>query len=203
MCQIFFDLIEATAAAGALADANEALTLVEARTAVWGENWARAGLARSRALVDAAEGELANALPEAVMAVRLHERLPYPLELGRSLLVAGSIQRRLRHQREGRHALSRAERIFTDLGASPWRQRAHAELGRVGGRSASRDALTSSEHAVAELVARGLSNAEVASDLVLAVRTVESHLTQIYAKLGVRSRTELARKILLASNSEI
>jgi DNA-binding CsgD family transcriptional regulator len=203
VCQVLFDLIEATAAAGALADANQALASVEAHTAVWGEDWARAGLARSRALVDAAEGQLANALPEAVKAVRLHERLPYPLELGRSLLVAGSIQRRLRHQREGRDALSRAERIFTDLGATPWRERAQAELGRIGGRSASPDALTSSEHAVAELVARGLSNAEVASDLVLAVRTVESHLTQIYAKLGVRSRTELARKILLAPNSEI
>jgi ATP/maltotriose-dependent transcriptional regulator MalT len=202
VCQVFLDLIEATAAAGDLADANQALALVEARTTVWGEDWARAGLARSRALVAAAEGQLANALPEAVKAVRLHERLPYPLELGRSLLVAGSIQRRLRHQREGRDALSRAERIFTDLGAPPWRERARAELGRIGGRSASRDALTSSEHAVADLVARGLSNAEVASELVLAVRTVESHLTQIYSKLGVRSRTELARRILLASNSE-
>jgi DNA-binding NarL/FixJ family response regulator len=45
-----------------------------------------------------------------------------------------------------------------------------------------------------------MSNAEVASSLVIAVRTVESHLTQVYAKLGVRSRTELARRLLTGSN---
>jgi DNA-binding NarL/FixJ family response regulator len=55
-------------------------------------------------------------------------------------------------------------------------------------------ALTPSEADVADLVATGLTNAEVAARLVLTTRTVESHLTQVYAKLGVRSRTELAMR---------
>jgi DNA-binding NarL/FixJ family response regulator len=129
----------------------------------------------------------------AIEAVELHKRLPYPLELGRSLLAAGALHRRAVHLRDARALLSESVRTFETLGARPWIDRANAELRRVGGRSPVADGLTPSEAAVAELVALGLSNAEVATRLVLATRTVESHLTQIYAKLGLRSRAELIR----------
>ncbi len=69
------------------------------------------------------------------------------------------------------------------------------ELARVPGRR--RDdsaALTETERRVAELVAQGLSNKQVAAALFVTVRTVEAALTRIYRKLGVRSRTELARR---------
>jgi DNA-binding NarL/FixJ family response regulator len=57
------------------------------------------------------------------------------------------------------------------------------------------DVLSERERAIAELVARGRSNKEVASALFLSAKTVENNLSRIYAKLGVRSRTELARAL--------
>ena len=80
------------------------------------------------------------------------------------------------------------------MGAARWAERAQDELGRIGGRTRA-EGLTPAERRVADLVAAGRTNAEVASALFLAERTVASHLTHVYAKLGVRSRTELARKL--------
>ena len=85
----------------------------------------------------------------------------------------------------------RARRIRS-LGAATWVERSREELGRISGRTR-QDALTAAERRVATLVAEGRTNHEVAAALFLADRTVASHLTRIYAKLGVRSRTELAR----------
>ena len=76
--------------------------------------------------------------------------------------------------------------------SSRWAETARAELGRIAGRAAG-EGLTPAELRVAELVARGSTNREVAAALFLAERTVETHLSHVYAKLGVRSRTELAR----------
>ena len=73
-------------------------------------------------------------------------------------------------------------------------RRTRGELGAIGGRTRS-DGLTPAEPRVADLVAEGRTNAEVAATLFLAERTVASHLTHVYAKLGVRSRTELARRL--------
>ena len=78
-----------------------------------------------------------------------------------------------------------------------WEERAREELGRLGLRSTRTAAggteLTEAERRVADLVAAGLSNAEVAARLFMARRTVEAHLSRIYRKLGVRSRTQLLR----------
>ena len=83
---------------------------------------------------------------------------------------------------------------FERLGAAVWIERARAELGRGGGR-AREDGLSAAERRVAVLVAAGRTNREVAAQLFLAERTVAGHLTRVYAKLGVRSRTELARRL--------
>jgi DNA-binding CsgD family transcriptional regulator len=83
--------------------------------------------------------------------------------------------------------------MFGRLGAGPWAQRAEADLARLGTRRASGPGLTSAERRVAGLVASGRTNREVAADLYMGLRTVESHLTSIYRKLGVRSRSELVR----------
>jgi DNA-binding NarL/FixJ family response regulator len=91
--------------------------------------------------------------------------------------------------------LQRALAIFEELGAGPWAANARAELARIGGRGPATGELTPSERRIAELVAEGMTNKEVAAVLVIADRTVESALTQVYRKLGVRSRTELARKL--------
>lgn len=85
--------------------------------------------------------------------------------------------------------------LFTDVRARLWIERAEAELGRIGGRAPADGELTPTERQIAQLVADGKTNREVAAALVVAERTVESALTQIYRKLDVRSRTELARKV--------
>jgi len=82
------------------------------------------------------------------------------------------------------------------MGARLWAERARAELERVGGRQPhSRAELTPSERRVAELAAEGLPNKEVAATLFVSVHTVEVHLSKAYAKLGVHSRTQLARQL--------
>jgi DNA-binding NarL/FixJ family response regulator len=128
--------------------------------------------------------------------LRLLDRVsPQPVERGRTLLALGVIQRRLKQRAAARETLTEAMTIFTAVEAPLWAARARAELTRISGRAQAADELTSTERQVAELVARGLSNREVAGELFVSVRAVESTLTKTYAKLGVRSRTELASKL--------
>jgi DNA-binding NarL/FixJ family response regulator len=94
-----------------------------------------------------------------------------------------------------RASLDEALAIFERLGSPLWADKARTELRRIAGRAPSRDELTEAERRVAELVAEGRTNQEVAAKLFLSERTVASHLTHIYAKLSVRSRTELARRL--------
>src|SRR5204862_3013289 len=95
----------------------------------------------------------------------------------------------------GRAAVGAARGLCEKIGATLWAERSRAELGRVGGRRASPDELTPSERRIAELVARGRTNREVAAELFVTVHTVEKALTRVYRKLGVRSRAELARAL--------
>jgi DNA-binding CsgD family transcriptional regulator len=113
---------------------------------------------------------------------------------GRALLGLGIVGRRARRKRPAREALEAALVEFERLGAATWVDTARAELGRIGGRSRD-DGLTAAERRVATLVAAGKTNREVAAALFLAERTVAGHLTHVYSKLGIRSRTELARRL--------
>jgi DNA-binding CsgD family transcriptional regulator len=81
------------------------------------------------------------------------------------------------------------------LGASVWADNARAELGRIGGRGPAGTQLTPREQRIADLVAQGKSNKEVAAELFVTVHTVEGALKRVYAKLGVHSRTELAHRL--------
>ena len=97
-----------------------------------------------------------------------------------------------RHERCFTEALSR----FEGTGASLWVEIARTELGRISGRRQGEpNALTSAEQLIAEQVALGRSNKEVAATLHLSVKTVEVTLTRVYRKLGVRSRAELAAPV--------
>jgi DNA-binding NarL/FixJ family response regulator len=78
------------------------------------------------------------------------------------------------------------------LGAAAWEARALEERRRIPGRTAGGPDLTAAERAVAELAAAGRSNREIAAELVLSVRTVESQLSAVYRKLELRSRAGLA-----------
>ena len=91
------------------------------------------------------------------------ERSPQPLERGRTLLAMGATLRRAKKRREARAALTQALEIFDLLGTPLWAERAAQELARIPGRTAASTDLTETERRVAELVAQGLSNKEVAA----------------------------------------
>jgi len=110
-------------------------------------------------------------------------------------LAAGAFERRRGRRRAAAALLDRAVERLDGLGAEPFLARARHERSAcaVDARPAGgRRTLTKSESAVAALVAEGRTNREVASALVVSVKTVESHLAHIFDKLAVRSRTELA-----------
>ena len=148
-----------------------------------------AGRARMQVLV--AEGRHGDAVVLGRRLQALAEDHVVPMDLCRILQVLGSAQRRSGQRREALVTLTRARAMAVELGAVVWRDRIDEELARLGGRRDPYE-LTSTEEQVAELVATGRSNREVANELVVSVRTVESNLTRIYRKLGVRSRAELA-----------
>jgi DNA-binding NarL/FixJ family response regulator len=189
------DAVEALVAAGR-PDAAEAAAadLLEAGERL-GRPWALAGALRGRALVRAARAEPGPALADAQAAVTAALRTEDPFTLARCRLVEGMVLRRARRQADARAALSAAGEAFAALRAGLWEPRAARELGRVGGRRP-RPAgeLSETEHRVAELVARGRTNKEVAAELFISVKTVEASLSRIFGKLGVRSRAELAAR---------
>ena len=151
-------------------------------------------MTRCRGLVAAAGGatdEAANLLDE---AARRHEKDGEPFARARALLALGTVRRRQLRKRAAREAFEAALAGFEQLGSPPWVERARAERGQIGGRSRE-TGLTPAERRVAVLVAAGHTNREVAAELFLGERTVAGHLTRVYAKLGVRSRTELARAL--------
>ncbi len=148
---------------------------------------------RCRALLASAQGEHEAAAGSLRLAFAAHQRLEMPLELARTHLIAGEVARRARRKVTARDHIETARAVFGRLGAGPWAQRAEADLARLGTRRVSGPGLTSAERRVAGLVASGRTNREVAADLYMGLRTVESHLTSIYRKLGVRSRSELVR----------
>ena len=159
-----------------------------------GHRLAPAQVLRCRGMLAAAAGDLESAAATFSAAVAAHEPLLDPYERGRALLALGQASRRLKQKRAAREALEAAAAQFAEIGATWWSARVGTELGSVGGRTRIAG-LTPAEHRVAALVAEGKTNREVASTLFLGESTVEKHLTHIYAKLGVRSRTELARAV--------
>ena len=181
----------------ALGRTDEAVALLNAWEAVAvlvGRRWVLAQIARCRGLVEAALGNVEQGMKALDVAVAELEAVQDPFGRARALLALGVVRRRARQKRSAREAIEAALESFEALGAAGWAERARAELGRIGGRIRA-EGLTAAEQRVATLVAEGQTNREVAAALFLAERTVASHLSHVYAKLGVRSRTELARKL--------
>jgi DNA-binding CsgD family transcriptional regulator len=188
------DAIETLVGLGELDRAAELQSELEAYGRRLDRPWGIATAARSEALLASARGEVEAALAAAERALVEHERLDWPLERARSLLVTGDILRRLGRRRDAAARLAEARATFETLGNLPWLARVEAEEGRLGGRRRSTDRLTATEERVAELAAQGLRNAEIAARLHVTKKTVEATLSRVYRKLGVRSRTELARR---------
>jgi DNA-binding CsgD family transcriptional regulator/energy-coupling factor transporter ATP-binding protein EcfA2 len=184
------DIAEALIASGALAEADEFLTTLQRAMP---DPLTAALATRCRGLLAAARGDPSAAVATLTEAVAMHDHMsPNPLERARTLLNLGRVKLQLHQRAAARAMLSEALEVFQSAGASLWAARTLAELARISGRSAGPAVLTATERRVAELVASGRSNKEVAAELFVTVRAVESTLTKAYAKLGVRSRTELA-----------
>jgi DNA-binding CsgD family transcriptional regulator len=179
---------------GRIDDAVRVLDVWEEDAARVAREWVLAHVTRCRGLVAAARGDVKQALVQLARAVAQHEAVGDPFGRARALLALGTVRRRGRQKRPAREAIEAALEGFKTIGAAGWAAKARAELDRVGGRTRE-EGLTAAERRVAALVAEGRTNREVAAALFLGERTVASHLTHIYAKLGVRSRTELARRL--------
>lgn len=187
------DLVEALVAVGRLDEAAERTARIVALARRAGLDASLVQADRAVALVETATGNVAAAIAAAESGLEHHRSIDAPFERARLLSVYGGALRRARRRRDAVAALQEAAAVFERLGALPFLQRVQNELRRLGaGTAADGDQLTVTEQQVADLVAAGRSNAEVAAELMVSLRTVESNLTRIYRKLGVRTRTELA-----------
>jgi DNA-binding CsgD family transcriptional regulator len=189
------DEIEALIAIGETDAAHSILEPFAAQAEALGRSWALATSERGWGLLHASIGKLPDALAAFERAVERHSTLDEPFELGRTLLAQGQALRRLKKWRLARESLGGSLGIFERLGAALWADKASTEMARIGGRSPGPLDLSPTEQEVADLVASGLTNREVAHALFLSVSTVEANLRRIYRKLEVRSRTELSRKL--------
>jgi DNA-binding CsgD family transcriptional regulator len=174
---------------------DEARAVVAHLSAQVDHPWASAAAARSRAHLLLADGDAAGAAVAFGAAAARFEALEFRFDQARSRLGQGIAERRLRRKRDARASLDEAARSFEGLGAPGWAVVAEAEAARIGGRRAGGSELTPTEQRVANLVCDGLANKQIAATLMVTVGSVEAHLTRIYAKLGVRSRTDLVRAL--------
>jgi DNA-binding NarL/FixJ family response regulator len=117
------------------------------------------------------------------------------VDLVRMLMATAEIERRRRRRGAARTLLREAASLCAETGASVWAARVDAELARLAPAPREGGVLTPMEERIAALVVQGATNREIAAALRIAVTTVESSLTQIYRRLGVRSRVELVRAI--------
>ncbi|WP_256436485.1 LuxR family transcriptional regulator [Conexibacter sp. SYSU D00693] len=202
------DRVEAHARAGRSAAAHEALEAFA--DGAGGGRWALAALARCRGLLATGadhEDHFETALAD-------HERERQPWERARTLLAYGERLRRERRRADAREMLVGALASFERLGSDAWAERTRIEL-RATGQGAVRtapattapeptpealaaaglDELTPHELQIARLVSYGMTNREVAGKLFLSPKTIEYHLSSIYRKLGLRSRTQLAKLV--------
>ena len=189
------DLVEALLRLGRAEDAEAVLGAWEAR-GVPREVWAAAALsARCRGLLADENGFVI----EFEDALERHGQVEDAFGEARTRLCLGERLRRKGLRVEARRELQAALEIFERLEAAPWIERVHTELRATGARlrrrEESRDELTPQELQVALQVADGKTNKEVAAAMFLSPKTVEFHLGRIFRKLGVTSRTELARRV--------
>jgi DNA-binding NarL/FixJ family response regulator len=205
------DLVEARLAAGDLAGAQRTLAVAEAAGARGNSAWAAAVVGSARAAVLLATGRAEQAAVAAAAAREAaSEPAPLaaasaaappataPLAAARAQLLEGRALAAAGRRREAVAALTAAEAALDRFGARRWRDEAVRELRQLGhrvvrARGGDAGPLTAREREIADLVAAGRTNREIAAQLVLSTRTIEAHLRNIFAKLGVRSRVELAR----------
>jgi DNA-binding CsgD family transcriptional regulator len=187
------DRLEAAVRAGEPALARTWTRELAAFGDATGAAWAAAAAAYGDALQS--DGESAQALYE--LALERHDRSARKAERARMQLAFGEYLRRSRRRVDARTHLRAALQTFDDLSAVPWAERARQELRASGETARKRDpstaaSLTPQELQVAHLIRQGLSNRDAAAQLFLSPRTIDFHLRNVFAKVGVSSRTGLA-----------
>ncbi len=189
------DLAEVLVRTGQLTEAALRTEELERRTRGMTDTRAPALVLRCRALT--ASGAEAQELFQA--AIKAHSGDPDAFVTARTHLLYGEWLRRQGERRAARAELVEALATFDNYGAVPWSERARGELKASGMTLRSRphadSSLTPAELRVALLAADGLSTKEICAQLYLSINTVEFHLGRVYRKLGVRGRTELARRL--------
>jgi DNA-binding CsgD family transcriptional regulator len=186
------DLVEAHIRSGRVDDAAALLEVFGRYADVAGRTWAQAVAERYRGLLAADDGT-----EHFEAALRLHDATPRLFERARTELCFGETLRRSGRRAAARPQLRAALETFERSGALPWADRARRELGATGESPAARAPnavaqLTPQELQIALAVSEGRTNREVAEALFLSPKTIEYHLRNVFRKLDVRSRTELA-----------
>jgi DNA-binding NarL/FixJ family response regulator len=194
------DLVEAAVRCGDVALAEQAVAALEQVVAHSPAAASGAWLARCRGLTAADPAQAIAYLREALRRYGLGEESS---ERARTELLLGESLRRAKRRTEAREVLRSALTVFDALGAQAWAERTRRELRAVGEAPPPAPvdglaALTPQELQISRLVAAGASNREIAAQLFLSARTVEYHLYKVFPKLGIGSRTELARLVLTA-----
>jgi DNA-binding CsgD family transcriptional regulator len=188
------ELVESYLRLGRTDDAAAAAGVYDAAALAKGQPWALARAARCRGML-ADEFE-----PHFGEALRLHGLTPDLFEAARTQLAYGARLRRSRQRVRAREELRTAFESFESLGAESWAEQARAELAATGETARRRDVstlgeLTPQELQIARLLADGRTTREAAAAVFLSPKTVEYHLRNVYRKLGIHSRDELAETL--------
>jgi DNA-binding CsgD family transcriptional regulator len=188
------DHVEAVLALGDIERAETLVGRLEERARALPRPWLLAVSTRCRGLVLAARGDPRGGPRLARGRLAHHEKLDFPYELARTLLAQAHAYRRHKKKRLAREAAQRALALFEECGATLWAERTRAELARLRFRASPTD-LTETEHRVAELAAAGRTNREIAAELYVSPKTVETRLASVYRKLDMRSRAQLGARL--------
>jgi DNA-binding NarL/FixJ family response regulator len=197
------DLIEALTAVGEIGRATSRLDEFTRRATLARSAWGSATALRCRGLLLLARDDKQGAVDALTHAVTRSRSQPDPMETVRSCLALGQALRHDRRRVRARPLLQEAIDLSAAIGAVGWHTKAVAELARCGktsasptgvhaGRTVAGQVLTPMQTTIAELVASGKGNRQIAAQLYISQKTVEAHLSAIYRQLGLRNRTELA-----------
>ncbi len=190
------DLVEGLVELGELEEGRQVTRRLRKLSMRQEHPWGLATAKRCDGIVGLATGYADEAVGALEQAAAGYDALGLRFDVARSLLALGRAQRRHRKWGAARRSLETAQAVFGDLGSPGWIEETRAELARVGARRPQPSGqLSPAEQRVAELAGDGLANKEIAQALFLSVKTVEGHLSHVYAKLGVRSRAQLARRL--------
>jgi DNA-binding CsgD family transcriptional regulator len=191
------ELVEAAFRAGKHEVATAAYKTLSQRALAAGTPWALGLRARCAGLLAESSADAEDHYQECITQL---ERSRMAVDLARAHLLYGQWLRRTRRRRDARVELSTARDMFTAMGAERFADQAAAELRSTGGPARARTpetpaGLTPQESRIADLVAAGLSNSEIAAQLFISPSTVDYHLRKVFRKLDVTSRTKLANRL--------